>query len=117
MSYTATVHYKHFSTHPQRFFKNFLPPIYLAPPSIWNSQSKFHKKQDNLHGPRITYKNYNFEKMAKNPQKWPFLTQNANFPDFGIFFGKSAAVTFLTFWSPNFMQKIRKIVGAVFKNF
>ncbi len=23
-----------------------------------------------------------FEQMAKTPQKWPFLTQNANFPDF-----------------------------------
>ena len=45
-----------------------------------------------------------FEKMAQNPQKWPFLTQNANFPDFGNFFGKSAAVTIPDLWSPNFMQ-------------
>ena len=29
------------------------------------------------------------------------------------FFGKSDGVTELTFWSPNFMQKIRKILGAV----
>ena len=33
-------------------------------------------QQDNLHGPRITYNNYNFEKMAKNPQKWLFLIKN-----------------------------------------
>ena len=30
-----------------------------------------------------------------------------------IFFGKSGRVTFLTLWSPNFMQKIRKILRAV----
>ena len=30
-----------------------------------------HEEQDNLHGPRITYKTYNNKKMAKNDQKWP----------------------------------------------
>ena len=41
------------------------------------------------------------------------MTQNANFPDFRNFFGKSGRVTFLRLWSPNFMQKFRKIVRAV----
>ncbi len=41
------------------------------------------------------------------------MTQNANFPDFWNFCGKSGCVTFLTLWSPKFMQKIRKIVRAV----
>ena len=55
-----------------------------------------------------------FREKSEKPQK---MTQNANFPDFGNFFAKSGSVTFLTLWSPNFMQKIRKIVRAVFKNF
>ena len=55
-----------------------------------------------------------FEKKPKNPIFDHKKTKN---PKFEIYFRKSGRATELTFWSPNFMQKNRKILGAVFHNF
>ena len=51
--------------------------------------------------------------MDKKHQKYP---QNGVFPPFVTpqeFFQKSGSVTFVPLWCTNFMQKIRKILGAV----
>ena len=45
---------------------------------------------------------------------WDRLAQN---PENRIFRAKSGSVSFHHLWSPNFMPKIKKILGAVFQNF
>ena len=50
-----------------------------------------------------------FSKKPKNPIFDPFLPQKRGS---NYFFGKSGSVTFFHLCSPNFMQKIRKIVRA-----
>ena len=55
--------------------------------------------------------------FSKKCQKPHFLGLLADFLKIRSFRGKSGRVTFLTFWSCNFMPKTRKIVRAVFQNF
>ena len=57
---------------------------------------------------------YHFLSKFKKPHFSP------HFRDFWMirnFRAKSGSVSFHHLWSPNFRQKIRKILGAVFKNF
>ena len=56
-------------------------------------------------------------RFSKKCQKPHFLGLLADFLKIRSFRGKSGRVTFLTFWSCNFMPKTRKIVRAVFQNF
>ena len=45
----------------------------------------------------------------------PFWDRKAQILENRIFRAKSGSVSFLQFWSPNFMPKISKILGAVFQ--
>ena len=55
--------------------------------------------------------------FEKSPKKNIFAHKNPLWPKFEIFFRKSGRATELTFWSPNFVQKSRKILRAVSENF
>ena len=54
----------------------------------------------------------NLEKRSKESIFGPFWALFAQIWANGIFPEKSGSVTFLRLWTPNFMQEIRKIVGA-----
>ena len=58
-----------------------------------------------------------FEKNPKMLIFGPFWDRLAQNPESQIFRAKSGSVSFHHLWSPDYMQEIRKILGAVFQNF
>jgi hypothetical protein len=67
----------------------------------------FHFKQKKVH-----INGLDFHQNSKNPILGPFWPLFAQKRENRIFSEKSGSVTFFHLWTPNFMQKIRRILRA-----
>ena len=100
--------------------------IWCMVPEIWNVTDMIFVILDHFL-PFYTHPSTHPPPPHQQPQKSKFNTRihwldwqivrkqlDINFPINNFFF-KNPAVTFLPLWSPNFMQKIRKILRAISK--